>query len=217
MLHLTEEAEHIKSASEEEHDIDRGVSCDGPPADTRFIAPSLTMQQASRPTPRCSSGTKGFKRAGPRNPRDSEGRARPVLPERRACRHLRGQRDVRSPVADDDRRQVPRFLQSGARDTEPRKFWKQGIRRHTARTRYARKGESAPATEYDSPCLAMPTQLRLQRSRARRELRARCRVNAALLRTIRPLPLRSTTSSLGRGRPVTAQKGLSRCGGDGSQ
>jgi hypothetical protein len=43
---------------------------------------------------------------------------------------------VRSPVARDDEREV--LLQSGTRDTEPRKFWKQGIRRRAARTRYAR-------------------------------------------------------------------------------
>src|SRR5206468_1055581 len=39
------------------------------------------------------------------------------------------------------------------------------------------KGGSAPATECDFPCGAMPTQLWLQRSRARRELRARYRVD----------------------------------------
>jgi hypothetical protein len=45
-------------------------------------------------------------------------------------------------------------------------------------TPFARKGGSAPATECDFPCLAMPTQPWLQRSRARRELRARYRVEA---------------------------------------
>ena len=43
------------------------------------------------------------------------------------------------------------------------------------KTRIARKGGSAPATECDFPCLAMPMQLWLQRSPARRELRARYR------------------------------------------
>ena len=73
-------------------------------------------------------------------------------------RHLRGQRDIRSPVADDDRREVPRFLQSGARDTEPGKFWKQGIRRRAARTRYARSAgartaalRAAPSATAQSP------------------------------------------------------------------
>ena len=41
-------------------------------------------------------------------------------------RHLRGQRDVRSPVADDDGREVPRFVQSGARDTESRQILEAG-------------------------------------------------------------------------------------------
>jgi hypothetical protein len=66
-------------------------------------------------------------------------------------RHLRGQRDVRSPVADDDRREVPRFLQSGARDTAPRKFWKQGTRRRAARTRLARKGRRSPSRRSRAP------------------------------------------------------------------
>jgi hypothetical protein len=46
------------------------------------------------------------------------------------------------------------------------------------RSSLARKGGSAPATECGFPGLATPTQLGLQRSRARRELRARYRVEA---------------------------------------
>jgi hypothetical protein len=49
-------------------------------------------------------------------------------------------------------------------------------RRSAAQTSFARKGGSASATECDFPCLAMPTQPWLQRSRARRELGARYRV-----------------------------------------
>jgi hypothetical protein len=75
-------------------------------------------------------------------PRDQQSRAHPDRLVRPGPRHQRGQRDFRSPVTDDDRREVPRFLQSGARDTEPRKFWKQGIRRRAARTRFARVGGS---------------------------------------------------------------------------
>ena len=48
-------------------------------------------------------------------------------------------------------------------------------RRGRPQTSFARRGGSAPAMECDFPCLAMPTQPWLQRSRARRELRARYR------------------------------------------
>jgi hypothetical protein len=50
--------------------------------------------------------------------------------------------------------------------------------RRRRETRIARNGGSASATECDFPCLAMPSQLWLERSQARRELGARYRVKA---------------------------------------
>jgi len=54
-------------------------------------------------------------------------------------------RDLRSPVADDDRRGVPRFIESRARGAQTCNFRKQGSARQSTRTPFARKAHlSAP-------------------------------------------------------------------------
>jgi hypothetical protein len=64
------------------------------------------------------------------SPTRSSGTSRAMAAKRDSCLHTAAlllatcgaRRDLLSPVLDDDRREVPRFLQSRARLTEPRKF-----------------------------------------------------------------------------------------------